>query len=228
MFKGILLGSFMFIIGFFFTSCNNQEKESPILKTKIEKNNISETIEKLKAEKILSLNDITLLNNGLNRLGVAPDTLLGMTYKDVLNSQKKLLEDFGYNALATTGGKVEMNFYYFIKYLGFKPMLDTVKNENVNTVFYQFKNNSDKPIKKIDGYLQYFNPQNQIVKQFEIDNTEIIPVNSSKQFYKSFVNNDKDRRDSIIRYFNSSLIVKWQPISIEFEDGQKIEIKGAR
>lgn len=228
MYKGIFLGTILLIVVLFMSSCNKQTEESQLLKTKIDKTNISKTIEELQKENILSLNDITLLNNGLNRLGATPDTLIGMTFKDVLESQKKLLEDFGYSALATTSGKVEMNFYYFIKYLGFKPMMDTVKNAKMNTIFYEFQNNSDKVIKKVDGYLQYFNPQNQIVKQFEVDNTEIIPAKSSKQFYKSFVHNDSERRDSIIRYFNSSLIVKWQPISIEFADGQKIEIKGVR
>ncbi len=215
----------IFAIVLFVSGCR-QKEESKMLDITINKSNIPEIINNLEEENILTPEEIMTFNNGLNRIGANnPDTLMGMSVRNIFELQKEFMKTNNYLLLTITATRIAMNMNYTIKYLGVKPIIDTINNVKGNTVLYEFKNNTDKAIKTINGMLQFYNRQNQLIKQFQVDNTEQIPPNASVQFYKAFAHNDKEPRDSIIRHHNAQLIVRWQPSLLEFTDGTKIALE---
>jgi hypothetical protein len=221
----IILIVFILSITLFFFGCD-EKKESKILDTTITKTNLPEMINNLKTENILEAGDIVIINSALNRLGANnPDTLYGMSLRNIYDLQKEYLKEQNYDLLSKSATRISMNMNYEIKYLGIKPVVDTVNKIKGNSVMYEFSNNTDNAIKKIQGLLQFYNSQNNLIKQFEIDNTEQIPPKDTVRFYKAFAHNDNEPRDSIIRYHNDKLIVRWKPFYLEFDDGTKIELK---
>ncbi len=208
-----------------FTGCDSK-KESKMIDVAITKTNLPEIIANIKTENVLTPEDILRFNNALNRIGANnPDTLIGMTPRQIFENQNIFLLENQYEMINVTATRIAMNMNFDIKFLGLKPLLDTVNNMQGNTIYYEFKNNTDKAIKKVSGLLQFYNRQNQIIKQFQIENTQDLAPNASLQFYKNFAHNEKEPRDSIIRNHFQQLIVRWQPSSLEFADGTKIELQ---
>lgn len=208
----------------FFFACE-QKKESKMLDITITKTNLTEIISSLKTENIVSSEDILMLNNGLNRIGSNnPDTLIGLTLRKIMEIQDSFIKENQFKMINITATRISMNMNFDIKFLGLRPLVDSLTKAQGNTLFYQFTNNSEKPIKKIEGLLQFFNPQNQLIKQFPIETTEILQPQMVLQFYKNFAYNEKEPRDTIVRNHWAELIVKWQPTLLEFSDGTKIEV----
>lgn len=207
-----------------FVACQKQE-ESKMLDVTITKTNLPEIISGLKTENILSNDDLLMLNNALNRIGAnTPDTLLGLTPRQIMEMQEKFIKENQFEMINITATRIAMNMNFDIKFLGLRPLFDSVAKAQGNTLFYQFTNNSDKPIKKIEGLLQFYNRQNQLIKQFPIETTEILQPKMVLQFYKNFAHNENEPRDTIVRNHFTELIVKWQPSFLEFSDGTKIEV----
>ena len=221
----ILFSAIVLCATLIFTGCSTKD-ESKMMDVAITKTNLPEIIASMKTENILSPEEILMFNNALNRIGANnPDTLVGLTPRKLLEIQKNFLVENQFSMLNISATRIAMNMNFDIKFLGLKPLLDTVNNLQGNTIFYEFKNNTDKAIKKVQGFLQFYNRQNQIIKQFQIETTEQLAPNASLQFYKNFAHNDKEPRDSIVRNHFSQLVVRWQPASLEFVDGTKIELK---
>ena len=207
-----------------FWGCGNNE--SKLLEQTITKTNLPEIIANLKNENVMDSEDIMLFSNAIGRLSnIKVDSLNGKTVQQVIEIQKEFLRENSFKQLAITGTRVAMNMNYEIKYLGLQILKDSVSNAEGNTILYEIKNNYDKAIKKVSGFMQFYNQQNQIIKQFELDNPEQIPANGSLQFYKAFAHDRKEVRDSLVRYHNAELIVRWQPQYLEFTDGTKLEVK---
>jgi len=217
----ILTISIMFVVSII--GCN-QEQESPVLSIKISKDNLIEIKDKIEQDKNLSVFDIQYFNNGLTRLGIVPDTIIGMSVKDIINSQEDIQKNNANLLLNQTTTRIMMNMYYSVQYLGLQPMIDTINNTKATTILYEFKNQTDKTIVKVGGFIQFFNRNQQIIKQYEVENTQIIPADAAIKFYKAFAHDDKDGRDSIIRNFHTSLLTKWQPKYIEFSDSTKLSL----
>jgi len=210
---------------FFLVACDKQE-ESKMMDITITKTNLPEIIANMKSENILEAEDIMMFNSALNRIGANnPDTLIGLTPRQILEIQENFIKENQYEMVNISATRIAMNMNFDIKFLGLKPLMDSVTKQEGNTIFYEFKNNSEKPIKKIEGLLQFFNRQNQIIKQFQIETTEILQPNATLQFFKNFAHNPNEQRDTIIRNHFSQLIVRWQPNRLEFTDGIQIELK---
>ncbi|ROL61349.1 hypothetical protein D9V86_06225 [Bacteroidetes/Chlorobi group bacterium ChocPot_Mid] len=208
----------------FFFACQ-QKEESKMLDVTITKTNLPEIISSIKTENIMSSEDILMLNNALNRIGANnPDTLIGLTPRKIMEIQENFIKENQFEMINVTATRIAMNMNFDIKFLGLRPLLDSVTKAQGNTLFYQFTNNSDKPIKKIEGLLQFYNPQNQLIKQFPIETTEILQPKMVLRFYKNFAHNENEPRDTIVRNHFTELIVKWQPTLLEFSDGTKIEV----
>jgi hypothetical protein len=224
--KNSLLFLFVIIIATvsLFVACNKNE-ESKMLDVAITKTNLPEIISNMKSENLLTSEDILSFNNALNRIGANnPDTLIGMTPREIFGIQDSFIKVNQYEMINITATRIAMNMNFDIKFLGLKPLFDSVNKQQGNTIFYEFKNNSEKTIKKIEGLLQFYNRQNQIIKQFQIETTELLQPNTTLQFYKNFAHNENEPRDTIIRNHFAELIVRWQPSKLEFSDGIKIEL----
>jgi hypothetical protein len=205
-------------------SCN--DGGSKLLDQTITKTNLPEIVNSLKSENTMSFDDIALFSNAVGRLSnIKIDTLIGKSVKEVIEMQKEFLKENNFEQLSITTARVAMNMNYEIKYLGLQVVKDTIKGDEGNNILYEIKNRQGQAIKKFSGFLQYFNQQNQLIKQFELDNPEVIPANGSLQFYKVFKHDPAQIRDSLVRYHSNEMIVRWQPQYLEFSDGTKFEIK---
>ncbi|MFH1051726.1 MAG: hypothetical protein V1779_12460 [bacterium] len=179
----VFLTTLILFTSFIFTGCNKDE--SKMLDVTITRTNLPEIITNMNSENILPAEDILKFNNALNRIGANnPDTLIGMTPRQIFDIQNKFMIENQYEMIKVTATRIAMNMNFDIKFLGLKPLFDTVNNVQGNTIFYEFKNNSDKEIKKIAGFLQFYNRQNQIIKQFQIETTEQLAPTTKLQFLK--------------------------------------------
>ncbi len=220
--KSVLYLSIVVVASLLF-ACGGSEN-SKFLDEKFSRENVLEIYRNLETENALSPQEIALLNDGLNALGARPDTLIGMTPREVIEYQRELVKRKNFKILKITSNRVAMSMYYSVKFLGVKAMIDTIRKIKVNTIGYQFYNKGENAIKKVKGWLQFYNKKGQIVKQFLLDNSAPILPKDSLTLYKSFKYEEGSLRDSLIRFNWTSMIAKWEPIELQFPDGRTLKI----
>ncbi len=222
--------AFVLTLVIILTACKD-EKESQLYDLTINRDNVVDIVNDLKSENIMSSKDIRTFREGLKRLRAYNDSIVGMTVGQVIEAQRDYVRASDFDVLKTASNRLAMDLNYKIRYLGIREdtirrIVDNVERKvKANTILYEMINKSEHKIKNINGLIQFYNQNNQLIKQFEIDNPEPIPPKDSVKFFKSFIHDETSRRDSIIRYNNKSLFVKWQPITLEFDNDKKFTIE---
>jgi len=207
-------------------SCENKNQESEILNQTINKNNLMEIVANLQKENALDAREILLFSNGLGRLtNLKNDTVFGMTVKQVIDIQNEFIRTNNYNTLRETAARVTMNLNYDMKFLGINKVIDTVNKIEGIAIVYEIHNTSGKGIKKLSGLMQFYNRNNEIIKQFPVTIPQELAVDAKLQFYNAYKYNPKDIRDSLVKNHYNEMIIRWQPQILEFSDGTQINIQ---
>jgi len=207
-------------------SCGDEEEESEVLKQTINKNNLLEIVSNLQKENSLEPREILLFSNGLGRLtNLKNDTVNGMTVKQVIDLQNEYVKVSNYNLLRETAARVTMNLNYDMKFLGINKVIDTVNKVEGMAIIYEIHNTSGKGIKKLSGLMQFFNQNNDIIKQFPISIPQELAVDAKLQFYNAYQYNPTDIRDTLVRNHYNEMIIRWQPQLLEFNDGTQINLQ---
>lgn len=212
-------------IAVIFTACNTAEKNPAVFNVVVNKDNAAEISDKLKNDQTISTEQIEMVNRGVTRLAVAGnDTLIGLTLGKIYEYQKQFVKDQALIAIDENMTKVGLILNHQFKYVGLVPRQDTL-----DFIVYEITNTSDKDIKNITGVLQFYNGQNQLVKQYPLradigmKKGEVIKVGETKKIALPYVHDKDNVRDSIMRNTNKLRTI-WQPRGILFADDTKISL----
>jgi len=217
--SSILILSLIASVVFIGFGCSSQ-KNSPVFKEIIKNENLTEIVKKVKDDKVISKEDIDLFANGLARLSLMKDSVVLKTVGQVIESQKEFQKRVSLQGLDRSAVRAEMAFSHSFKFLNMKFFdTDTAKS---NILFFRFSNLSDQDIENIQGYINIFNPQNQIVKKFPVNMKRVIPANEGLDIQTPpYKHDDKNPNDMLVRT-GKNLRVVWQPVTVEFKNGKKL------
>ena len=218
----LLAGIIMMIIG-----CQNQDKKPPILKTEITKDNLPKLADSIDKNTDLTIEQLDHLAQGITRLTIEQDTLTGKTLDYVLEKQKEYVKKQNVSGLKNNFNRVALIMNHNFKYLGIQPK--TMEDKEWDLIVYQVENLSEKPIKELEGNLQFFTMNNQLVKRYPLRtsvgmNDEVVKPGETKRIALPYVHDSENVRDSVMRYGNKTLKSAWYPETIIFEDGSKITV----
>lgn len=211
----------------FMISCNT-EKKPAVFTEKVNKNNLEEITNKIKNDQTLEAEEVEIINRGITRLAVnGTDTLIGLSIGEIYEYQKDFLKEQANNIIDENMKKVALILNHEFKYIGLTPRKDTSNNQDYDFIVYEITNKGEKPIKNIFGVLQFYNQQNQLVKQYPLKSDvglkgELIEPNKTKRIVLPYYHDKKNIRDSIMR--STRLRTIWQPRSIIFADDTKISV----
>lgn len=217
-------------IAVLFSACNGSQPKSKLLTETITPDNLEELGAKLKEDSTFTSEDIEYFSLGLTRLTQNNDSLKGKTIGDVIDMQRKFMREQRGLQLQRTMTRVELALNHKFQFKGIRPL--DQENAALNIIGFTLKNESDKDIANMQGVLQFYNPQQQLVKQFNLITKQIQQrVNGSSSnigagqevvFNAPFDHNNDSRRDNIIRNNWQQLTMVWQPVMIEYADGSKV------
>ena len=219
MIKQILV---LIILTILIFSCSN-EKKSNLLDEVISKDNLISITEKLKTDKDITSEELELYSNGLARLGISVDTLIGKKVGEIIEKQKKFKKEYILNMLSTQSSNLQIHLNLGFKYIGVqKADNDTLQS---NILHYDINNKSNSTIKKIEGELEFYDLNNQIVKRFPIRVNYNIEKGKELKFTDIYQHDPLNPRDTIIRSKYVRLQALWKPTLLEFTNGKKLEVK---
>lgn len=204
----------LILISVIFISCNQNQK-SPLYQEKISKNNLIDITKKIENDKLMSHEEVQLFTNGLSRMIAEDDSLDGKSIGDVISYQKEYLRENAVNNMIFNVNRVKMMEVLKMKYLGLVPR-DT-NGQKSNIIVCEVENTTEQNIKNIDGFLNFYNRQNQLVKRYNIKQEDVIEP-GKKRIIIPFVHNPENRLDVIMRT-NNQLRPIWNPNTVELEDG---------
>lgn len=204
----------LILITILVVSCN-QKQTSPLYKEKISKNNLIDLTKKIKNDKMMSHEEVQLFTNGLSRMVTNEDSIESKTIGDVIEYQREYLRENAVNNMVFNVNRVKMMDVLKMKYLGLVPR-DT-NNQQSNIIVCEVENTTEQDIKNLDGYLNFYNNQNQLVKRYNIKTKEAIEP-GKKRIVIPFIHDPENRLDVMMRT-NNKLRPIWNPTTVELEDG---------
>ncbi len=209
-----------------FVACSSEKEvdinSSNVANTKITLHNLEEVSNKLAEAENISTRDIELFVNALTRLGSEKDSIVGKTVSEIVASQKRFLKDRASEVLRNSGARISLFLNHTFKYVGIQ-FNDEDPQNKINNIVFEVLNTSDKPIKKLEGRLQFYTQAGELVKIYNLSTATEISENTNKplRFSMPFKYDDNSQRDQIIRN-SKNLNAVWTPTTLEFSDGTKI------
>ena len=170
----------------------------------------------------LSNEDAELFINAITRVGNHKDSIVGKTILELINNQKQFVRERTNDILRNSGARISLFLNHKFEYIGIQ-FEDSDSKNKINNIVFEIQNTSDKPIKKIEGRLQFYTPNGELIKLYSLVTATEVPANSDKatRFVMPFKHDESSNRDQIIRN-SRNLSAIWTPTSIEFSDGSKI------
>ncbi|MCL5990725.1 MAG: hypothetical protein M1419_01305 [Bacteroidetes bacterium] len=203
-------------------SCSH-EKKSDLLDEIITKDNLISITEKLKTDKDITSEELELYSNGLARFGNSVDSIIGKKVADIIEKQRNFKKEYILNMLSTQTSNLQIHMNLSFKYIGVqKADSDTLQT---NILHFELKNKSNTTIKKVEGELEFYDLNNQIVKRFPIIVNYNLEKGKDIKFTDSYQHVPSNPRDTIIRSKYVKLQALWKPTLLEFADGKKLEVK---
>ncbi|GAB1370587.1 hypothetical protein MASR1M45_06480 [Candidatus Kapaibacterium sp.] len=218
------------IMVFVLLSCQPEKKESKFLSEIVTKQNVTSIFKQLRDDKDFTTQDYQYLTNGMTRLvTMSIDSLLGKSVGEIIKLQQNFERDQTAATAANQATKVELVMNHDFKYLGLKPELIAETQKDVDFLYYEVTNKSDKEISNLQGVLQFMDTQNNIVKIYPIVLSNIIKdgvikPGEMKRFMHPFDHDAANVRDQQIRNDHRNLRPIWICTMIEFKDGSKISV----
>ncbi len=224
MFRKVLL--LFAIFGIVLSACTKQEySNTNVMSEKITLHNLPEIAAKVKAESALTKEEVELFTNGLVRLGTFKDSVVGKTVLDIIKSQKEYVMQQSKAFCETTAKRVDLAINHKFLYVGFQPL--EKDGQQLNVIIFEVTNLSDKEIRFVKGELDFYTPENTLLKAFNIASDRPIKSGETQRFAMPFIHDKTNQRDEVFRN-SKNLRAIWSPMSIEFTDGSKKEVLAAR
>lgn len=209
-------------VGIIISGCTKQEfTNTNIMSEKITLHNLPEIAKKIKAEPALTKEEIELFTNGLVRLGTVKDSVVGKTVLDIIKSQKEFVLQQSKAFCENTASRVDLAINHKFTYIGYQPLEQN--GQQINAIIFEITNLSDKEIRFVRGQLNFYTPDNQLLKVFNLIADRPIKPGELQRFVNPFNHDKNNQRDEIFRN-SKNLRAIWAPTSIEFVDGSKKEV----
>ena len=219
------------VVSLIFVSCQRNEADPQIFSEKITKENLISLVKQVSEDKTVSKEKMDLVTTGITRLATLKrDTVLGMTFSQIRQIQEEFIREQSAATLRAQGARVDLVLNHEFKFLGLIPRDTNGKSFNILAI--EFKNTSEKEITNIQGSLQFFDQNNQIVKNFPIIaknvlNGQKIPAGKELRLAYPFNHEPNNVRDAMMRDDIKSMRSVWVATMIEFADGTQISVQAA-
>ncbi len=211
-------------IGILFLSNGCEKKKiSPLLNERLTPQNFFELVEKVKKDTLLSYEDIDFFSSGVARYSNLLDSLFNKTIKQIVEQEKKLRRRQSFINLATNA----IVSYSRFRYDDWKPI--EINGSKFNVFTYTISNISKNDIKRINGYLQFFTGNNQLIRAYRLNVDQTIKAGQYTQFQSTFRMEEENQNEQFLvkslKENPRSIFVKWLPLYIELDNGQKIDLE---
>lgn len=212
----------LILIGFVISACTKSEfSNSTTMQEQITLHNLADIAQKVKNEPSFTKEEIELFTNGLIRLAVNKDSVIGKTVLDVVKSQKQFVRSQSAVFCERTASRVDLAVNHKFHYVGLQPRDDD--KQAVDVIVFEITNTSDKEIRNIQGALQFFTQDNQLVKIYNLKFDKQLKPSEMERFGNPFMHDKNSQRDQVIRS-SKNLKAIWNPTLIEFTDGTKKQL----
>ncbi len=212
----------LLIMGFISSGCSKDEfSNSPVMQEKVTLQNLGDITQKVKNEPNLTKEEIELFANGLIRLAPTKDSLVGKSVIDVIKGQKEFIRNQSVLFFERTASRVDLAINHNFHYVGFQPRDDD--KQSIDILVFEITNTSDKEIKNLQGMLQFYTQDNQLLKNYNIKFDKALKPGEMQRMGNPFLHDDKNERDRAIRS-STNLKAIWNPTLIEFADGTKKQL----
>jgi hypothetical protein len=205
-------------------ACEAQKPQSKLYNEVITQDNLLEIADRAKEDVDFSREELELLSSGITRLTVS-DTIVGKTVGYVIEKQKAFAREATAERMQANMTRVEIVLNHSFKFL------ELVPRDSLDYIVYEITNKSNQDIANIEGMLQFYNFQNQLIKQYallskHISNNEVIKAGETKRLAYPFRHDDDNQRDNIMRQLRGVGDLKplWQPTTIEFVGGKTLSV----
>ncbi|TAL71133.1 MAG: hypothetical protein EPN82_00525 [Bacteroidetes bacterium] len=216
------LSLIILIFSAFIISCSGNKK-STLLDEVITRDNLITITDKLKNDKDITSDELELFSNGLSRLGISVDSIVGEKVGDIIEKQREFKKEYILKMLGAQTANLQIHLNLVFKYIGVqKADSDTLLT---NILHFQMTNKSDKTIKHVEGELEFYDMNNQIVKRFPIMISYNLEKGKESRFTDSYKHDPSNPRDTIIRSKYVRLQALWKPTLLEFTNGKKLTVK---
>ncbi len=217
-FAGLVITGMLFVI----QGCE-QQKKSPLLQEEVTPHNLVDIADKIKEEKNFTTEQIRNYSSGVSRLSRNEDSLAGKTVADVIEFEEEKQRTIAMNGLLTSSTKAEMRMSLAFSSNQLAPKKDTL-DKRYDLVKFTVKNKADKDITNFSGIL-VFRVEGRNIKQFNISSKQKIDAGETLQLQQLFNADNRSTQVYQAKKQNLNVTTKWQPMLIEFADGEKLELK---
>jgi hypothetical protein len=203
-------------------SCND-DRQVLELNTEITTENITKIVDKISENKEIDNQKIDLIINYFNNYSNYRDSLIGKTLNEILESETKKERTKKNQIIKQLSKNIAFNNTFAI-------VLETIKTydeENkipINLFIYAMKNMGNKTIKSVNGFIEFYDGQNNLIKKYGVEfNYKLLPGKSVTQQFP-YDHDPNNPRDIYIRTSYKSTIIIWKPIRLVYEDGTLIDL----
>lgn len=210
------------LISFITVSCGvkKDSSNSPVLNEVVTLHNLHEIADKAKQDNQMTKEEYDYFTNAIIRLADKKDSIIGKTVGDLINAQKEFLHKQSFTAFERTCSRIELILNSRFDYKGIQPR-DT-NNQMIDILIFELTNSSDKDIAKIEGVLDFYSQDNQLIKRYTLKFDKPLKPNEKAAMGNPFVHDPNNQRDVIVRTAKNLKAV-WTPSKITYSDGSVLK-----
>jgi len=205
-----------------FVGCQ-KKKTSPLLNEKLTPQNFFELVGKVKKDTLITAEEIELFSSGVGRYSNFVDSLFNKSVKQIIDQERTLRRRQSYVNLATNA----IVCYSRFRYDGWKPI--EIDGSKFNVFTYTISNISKNDIDRIQGYLQFFTTNNQLIRAYRINVDQTIKAGQFTQFQSTFRAEENNQNElllvKLLKENPNTVFVTWRPMYLELDNGQKIDLE---
>ncbi len=215
----------IFLIAAGLYSCNQSEPKSPVLKEVFTESNLTAIVKKVENDDIISIRELTLLNQGIARLSGVKDSIVGKSVGDVITSQEAVGRDLTIKGLKNTALKTEVNLTHTFKFEKLEQKDNPAENVFSNVITFTISNTSSQAITNLQGYVNAVDRQNRVIKRFPINIQKKIDAGAQQVIVSPAYKHDNNSElDVFLRQNLNTLRAIWQPLLVTLENGRTIDL----
>lgn len=211
--------------------CEQKVKQSPLLNKQISKDNLTQIINDISNDPLITTEQMKYLSTGLtNLLSKSVDSLVGKSLLQVIDYEMNFERSQTVANLANVATRSELVLNHQFVLVGLAPQEDKQNNRLLNSIVFDFTNRSDNDIVDFKGALQVYTQNRQLVKNFImgripilLDNQPIRPGETKRIIYP-FIHDPNNANDMALRNDWNDLRRMWIPSEIIFADGTRISV----
>jgi len=219
--------------GIILSSCSNEsdEFESNDFKVKITQDNLLVLVNQIGENQDLDRESVDIITSGITRLSTLKrDTIIGKTIMEIYDIESAFQREQSNATLKTQGARVDLVLNHDFKFVGLIAR-DTL-DKSLNLVGIEVTNTSKKEISNVQGTLQFYDANGQIVKTYPVLaknslNKETIPVGKTIRFIIPYTHDKNNIRDEMMRNDIKNMRAVWIATMLEFSDGSQISVQAA-